>query len=133
MSIVPRFLRLFPAIPMLVMTPLAHAEEDAAGDPTPLRMEPLRIPVVDGGRIVARLDLIVALAPDPKTHAPIVEPVLRAAIFAACVEFARLNVSTGLPVNVLALSRSIDEAVRDAGGGGVRPLILEIRTHAVAS
>tara|TARA_B100000678_G_scaffold164433_1_gene137278 strand:- start:122 stop:514 length:393 start_codon:yes stop_codon:yes gene_type:complete len=130
---VPRFLRFFPAIAMLTMMPLAHAAESESAGETPLRMEPFRIPVVDGGRVVARLDLIVALAPDPKSHAPIVEPVLRAAIFAACVEFARLNVSSGLPVNVVALSRSIDEAVRDAGGGGVRPLILEVRTRAIAS
>ncbi|MBW4330449.1 hypothetical protein KY084_06120 [Stakelama sp. CBK3Z-3] len=124
-----RLLRLLPAAPLLFLAPPLWAAEGEAAGAGVTQLDPFHVPIVDGSRIVGRLDLLVAVEPDAQGHGPIVQPVVRAALFSAMIEFARLHASTRLPIDVGALSGALDNAVQQAHGGAGKVLLLEVRTY----
>lgn len=127
-----RLLRLFPLIPLLVLAPPVSASGGesggAGGGAAALEMQPLSVPIVDGSRMVGRLDLVLLVEPDPKAPMTFAAPVVRAALYAAAAEFARLNVSTRLPVDASKLSHMLDKAAHDADPAAARVLLIEVRT-----
>ena len=112
---------------------ISIAADDAAILPAPapglIVMAPLDVPIVDGGRLLGRMSVKLVLNCNPADVETVaaVEPQMRNALLIAANEFARLNASLYLAIDVAALSDDLTAAVRRAGAPTLkRVLIVEV-------
>lgn len=114
---------------LLAVSPALAAEEGGLA-PGLIAVEPITVPIIDGGRLRGTLRFTVVLdAGSAEAAGPVaaIMPQNRAALLAAAMEFARLCVSAEAPVDVARLASDLRTAVRAASPGVRNVLIVEVR------
>ncbi|MHA6721082.1 hypothetical protein ACX40Y_16745 [Sphingomonas sp. RS6] len=117
------------ASPMPASKALASGGGEAGGDLHLVAMDPVAVPIIDADRMSGTLNFKLVVDVDSAAGAERITgsmPVLRAAVVAAGVEFARLDASSLRAVNVAALDHSLTEAIKAVEPDVKRVLIVEV-------
>ncbi|PNU01864.1 hypothetical protein [Novosphingobium guangzhouense] len=132
----PRFRFFFPALLLLWAGPGLGANTDPRKavelppiDPSFLPMEPIDVPIVDGGRLDGVLHVSITLQAKGADEAAELGkrmPELRAAALPAVIEFARLCASRFAPVDVERLSAMVAPPVKRVAAGIDKVLIVKV-------
>ncbi len=98
-------------------------------DPTFVALQPVHVPIVDGGRIDGVLHVTIVVQARTAVEAAALTPrmpQLRAAALPAAIEFARLRASRFAPVDVPRLAAMIAAPVKAVDAGIDKVLITRV-------
>ena len=108
---------------------VASASGGGGGGANFVPLEPISVPIVDGGRTqgTLRVKLVLAMADEAAAAgATATLPKLRAASVATVLEFARLYASPHAPVDAGRLAAELKKTLHGADAGVRRVLIVEV-------
>jgi hypothetical protein len=117
------------ASPMPANRALASGGGGAGGDLHLVAMDPVAVPIIDADRMSGTLNFKIVVDVHSAEGAERITasmPVLRAAVVAAGVEFARLDASSLRAVNVAALDETLTAAIKAVEPDVSRVLIVEV-------